>query len=80
VILYALDSNARTFRLCLISFVLIVSPVVATMIPLLIRHMVLREFARRHQAIPSGLRRYGVCKSGSPSERRSSSSVVPAKS
>jgi hypothetical protein len=38
---YALDSNARTFRLCLILFVLIVSSGVATMIPLLVRHVML---------------------------------------
>jgi hypothetical protein len=36
---YALDSNARTFRLCLIWLVAIVSPVVAATIAELIRHM-----------------------------------------
>jgi len=40
-ILYALDSNARTLRLCLIWIVAIVSPVAATVITLLVRHMLL---------------------------------------
>jgi hypothetical protein len=38
---YALDSNARTFRLCVIWAVAIVSPVAATVITLLVRHMLL---------------------------------------
>lgn len=38
---YALDSNARTLRLCLIWFVSIASPVVATVVTMLMRHMLL---------------------------------------
>jgi hypothetical protein len=38
---YAIDSNARTLRLCLIWAVAIVSPVAATVITLLVRHMLL---------------------------------------
>ena len=38
---YALDSNARTFRLCLIWAVVITSPAVAAAIADLIRHMLL---------------------------------------
>jgi hypothetical protein len=38
---YALDSNARTFRLCLILLVTTVSPVVAAVVAVLIRHMLL---------------------------------------
>ena len=36
---YALDSNARTFRLCLICLVVIVAPAVAAALAELIRHM-----------------------------------------
>jgi hypothetical protein len=36
---YALDSNARTFRLCLILFVTTVSPVVAAVGAVLVHHM-----------------------------------------
>jgi hypothetical protein len=36
---YALDSNARTLRLCLIWVVVIVAPVVATLVTMLMRHM-----------------------------------------
>ena len=43
-ICYALDSNARTLRLCLIRAVAIVSPVAATVITMLIRHMLLCQF------------------------------------
>ena len=38
---YALDSNARTFRFCLISVVVITSPAVAAAIADLIRHALL---------------------------------------
>ena len=38
---YALESNARTFRLCLILLVTIVAPVAAAVIAELIRHMLL---------------------------------------
>jgi len=38
---YALDSNARTFRLCLILLVTIISPVAAAVIAVLIHHMLL---------------------------------------
>ena len=38
---YALDSNARTLRLCLIWLVAIASPVAAAVVGELIRHMVL---------------------------------------
>jgi hypothetical protein len=38
---YAIDSNARTLRLCLIWAVALVSPVAATVITLLLRHMLL---------------------------------------
>jgi hypothetical protein len=41
---YAIDSNARTLRLCLIWTVAIVSPVAATVITLLVRHTLLCEF------------------------------------
>ena len=40
---YALDSNARTFRLCLIWLVVIVAPVAAAVVADLVRHMPLRE-------------------------------------
>ena len=40
---YALDSNPRTLRLCLIWFVVIVSPVVTTVITLLMRHVLLQR-------------------------------------
>jgi hypothetical protein len=40
-ILYALDSNARTFRFCLIRLVAIVAPVVAAVVAELVRHMML---------------------------------------
>ena len=36
---YALDNNARTLRFCLIWLVVIVSPVVATVMTLLMRQM-----------------------------------------
>ena len=36
---YALDSNARTFRLCLILFVTTVSPVVAAVGAVLVHHV-----------------------------------------
>jgi len=38
---YAIDSNARTFRLCLILLVTIVSPVAASVGAVLIHHMLL---------------------------------------
>jgi hypothetical protein len=38
---YALDSYPRTLRLCLIWFVVIVSPAVTTVITLLMRHALL---------------------------------------
>ena len=38
---YALDSNARTFRLCLICLVLIAAPATAALAAELIRHMLL---------------------------------------
>jgi hypothetical protein len=38
---YALDSNARTFRFCLIWVVVIISPAVAAAIAELIRHTLL---------------------------------------
>jgi hypothetical protein len=38
---YALDSNARTLRFCLIWAVVIISPAVAAAIADLIRHMLL---------------------------------------
>lgn len=40
---YALDSNPRTLRLCLIWFVVIVSPVVTTVITLMMRHVLLQR-------------------------------------
>jgi hypothetical protein len=40
---YAIDSNARTLRLCLIWTVSIVSPAAATVITLLVPHMLLCE-------------------------------------
>jgi hypothetical protein len=46
---YALDSNARTIRLCVIWFVSIVSPVVAAVITMLMRHTFL--FDVRVQAV-----------------------------
>jgi hypothetical protein len=46
-ILYALGSNARTFRLCLILLVTIVAPVAAAVIAELIRHMLLRDVGAR---------------------------------
>jgi hypothetical protein len=36
---YAIDSNARTIRLCAIWIVMIAAPVAATMITLLMRHV-----------------------------------------
>lgn len=36
---YALDSNARTFRLCLICLVVIAAPAAAAAVAELIRHM-----------------------------------------
>lgn len=47
---YALDSNARTLRLCLIWFVAIASPVAATVITMLMRHVLLRDPHARGQA------------------------------
>ena len=48
---YALDSNPRTLRLCLIWFVVIVSPVAATVITLLMRHVLLQRLRiERHSA------------------------------
>jgi hypothetical protein len=38
---YALDSNARTFRLCLILLATAVSPVLAAVAAVLIHHMLL---------------------------------------
>lgn len=38
---YALDSNARTFRLCLILLVAAVSPVAAAVAAVMIHHMLL---------------------------------------
>ena len=38
---YALDSNARTFRLCLIFLVTIASPVAAAVAAVLIHHLLL---------------------------------------
>jgi hypothetical protein len=40
---YALDSNTRTFRLCLILFVAAVVPCLAAVAAVLIHHMLLRE-------------------------------------
>ena len=40
---YALDSNARTLRLCLILLVTIVAPAAAAAVAELIRHMLLCE-------------------------------------
>jgi len=40
---YALDSNPRTLRLCLIWCVVIVSPAVTTVITLLMRHVLLQR-------------------------------------
>ncbi len=39
---YALDTNPRTFRLCLILLVAAVAPCLAAVIAELVRHMVLR--------------------------------------
>jgi hypothetical protein len=44
---YALDSNARTLRLCLILFVLIISPAAAAVITMLVRHILLRGLRAR---------------------------------
>jgi hypothetical protein len=38
---YALDSNARTFRLCLILVVATAAPCLAAVVAVLIRHMLL---------------------------------------
>lgn len=38
---YALDSNARTFRLCLICLVVVAAPAAAAALAELIRHMLL---------------------------------------
>jgi hypothetical protein len=38
---YALDSNARTFRLCLILLVLAISPIAAAVAVVLIHHVLL---------------------------------------
>jgi hypothetical protein len=38
---YALDSNARTFRLCMILLVTITAPVAAALVGVLIRHLLL---------------------------------------
>jgi hypothetical protein len=51
---YALDSNARTLRLCLLWFVAIVSPTVATVITLLLRHVLLCGPGARPGAVGSG--------------------------
>jgi hypothetical protein len=51
---YALDSNARTIRFCAIWVVLIAAPVAATMITLLIRHVLLRGPLARTRAAGSG--------------------------
>lgn len=40
---YALDSNARTYRLCLILLVTAISPVAAAVAAMLIHHMLLCE-------------------------------------
>lgn len=40
---YALDSNARTFRLCLIWAVVIISPIVAAAVAVVIRHAALDQ-------------------------------------
>jgi hypothetical protein len=45
---YALDSNARTFRLCLILLVAAVSPVAAAVAAVLIHHVLLCERVRAH--------------------------------
>jgi hypothetical protein len=50
---YALDSNARTLRFCLIWAVVIISPAVAAAIADLIRHMLLCRQVR-------------ICSTGSP--------------
>jgi hypothetical protein len=47
---YALDSNARTLRLCLIRAVAIASPVAATVITMLLRHMLLGGAGIREHA------------------------------
>ncbi len=44
---YALDSNARTLRLCLIWFVLVAAPVAATVITMLMRHVLLCSLLAR---------------------------------
>jgi hypothetical protein len=55
---YALDSNPRTLRLCLIWFVVIASPAVSAVITLLMRHVLLqrlrieRAFGRVTPAVP----------------------------
>jgi hypothetical protein len=55
---YALDSNARTLRLCLIWAVVIVSPALVTVITLLLRHVLLADLSTQPPSasgvIPSG--------------------------
>jgi hypothetical protein len=43
---YALDSNARTFRLCLIVLMTAISPVAATVIAVLVHHVLLYDQLR----------------------------------
>lgn len=60
---YALDSNPRTLRFCLIWFVVIVSPVISTVITLLMRHVLLprpsieRAFGGVTPAVPVSINR-----------------------
>jgi hypothetical protein len=43
---YALDNNARTFRLCLILFAAAAAPCLAAVVAVLIRHMLLCDRRR----------------------------------
>jgi len=51
---YAIDSNARTLRLCLICIVLVAAPVAAALVAELIRHMVLCDGRARLRLRSSG--------------------------
>jgi hypothetical protein len=62
---YALDTNPRTFRLCLILFVAAVAPCLAVVIAELIRHLVLCGTRRKASPAVPGKPADPLARSGS---------------
>jgi len=75
---YALDSNARTFRLCLILLMMAISPVAAAVVAVLIHHVLLCAQPARQAEAPSWRpRRWPVGLAVSSSEKQGRPSCWP---